>query len=249
MMKAFRAKDAFPWIFGTTVCESKDRLIDRIPYFADWQKTAMKDFFRVHPNLESKIDWNSLDRLTWNDVKDVMEFPTEPIDPNRVPQLSNPVDEGGGIVSYAVEDTKGGMEAVRKIVDTHWGRKANPWCLIARNSAWSMDDAWGWWQCYDAVPKRIAFKDGRLLAFSGVFPLHTPDEIFERLYHEDETVPQEFIEWRRRNGMPPPTQSTYRRYLKEMRPDDYWSETPDFRQWWDRQNHSHLDLEWAKDSD
>ncbi len=135
-----------------------------------------------------------------------------PIDPATVPELSDPRDEGDGIVSYLVQDDKQGQAAMRRIIDTHWGEDANPWCLLATKNrtrrtgafaAWlytnhpgweegdsdyqkwereferttghhatrrlsdeeSLVSAWQYWQHYSALPKRVAFKDGKLLAF------------------------------------------------------------------------------------
>ena len=86
------------------------------------------------------------------------------INPDTVPEFSNKVTHENGITIYTVEDTKAGQEAVRRIIDTHWGEDANPWCLAARQNG-SLDDAWEWWNNYNATDKRIAFKDGKLLAF------------------------------------------------------------------------------------
>jgi len=147
-----------------------------------------------------------------------------PIDPATVPELTDQRDEGDGIVSYLVQDDRQGQAAMRKIIDTHWGEDANPWCLLAKKKKWtyveltndydayqemerwwaqlphdervriagdradeesvmdadpaseyyvdnvvdnpvSLDDAWDYWQHYSALPKRVAFKDGKLLAF------------------------------------------------------------------------------------
>ena len=42
----------------TRLLESKDHLIDKLD-LTDGQKTELKDFFKKHPNYESKIDWNN----------------------------------------------------------------------------------------------------------------------------------------------------------------------------------------------
>jgi len=123
--------------------------------------------------------------------------PTEKrIDPATVPELTDARDDGNGVVSYAVQDDRAGQAAMRRIIDTHWGKDANPWCLLARGNDASpevmraaanlypgdpdaqsayierqkkRDDglarAWEYWNHYNALPKRVAFKDGKLLAF------------------------------------------------------------------------------------
>ena len=89
------------------------------------------------------------------------------IDSDTLPELSNKRDIGNGIVIYDVEDTKEGMAAVRRIVDTHWGKRFNNWCLTRIDEDGSMiPEAWEMWRHYSRGKKRIAFKDGKLLAFS-----------------------------------------------------------------------------------
>ena len=55
---------------------------------------------------------------------------------------------------------------MRKIINTHWGEDANPWCLLQGDGNGNLrSDAWKYWSHYDGVEKRVAFKDGKLLAF------------------------------------------------------------------------------------
>ncbi len=53
--------------------------------------------------------------------------------PDTVKEFSNKKDLGNGVVTYDVEQTKEGQIAVRKVIDTHFGKKSNPWCLAARS--------------------------------------------------------------------------------------------------------------------
>lgn len=91
------------------------------------------------------------------------------IDPDTIPELSNRQTIGSppfSIHVYEVEDTKEGQLAMRKIINTHWGEDANPWCLLQGDSNGNLSsDAWQYWNHYNGVPKRVAFKDGKLLAF------------------------------------------------------------------------------------
>lgn len=98
----------------------------------------------------------------------------KPIDPDTVPELSDRREMGYGVVTYLVQDTREGQAAMRRIIDTHWGEDANPWCLLARQKEkdWreqgyddELEGAWELWKRYGALPKRVAFKDGRLVAF------------------------------------------------------------------------------------
>ena len=103
------------------------------------------------------------------------------INPDTVPEFSNKVNYHNGITVYTVDDTEEGQAAVRSIIDTHWGEDANPWCLAARTENQNFDEdeyeyedetepdltqAWEYWSnTYNAVDKRIAFRNGKLLAF------------------------------------------------------------------------------------
>ena len=108
--------------------------------------------------------------------------------PSTEKTFSHPYNAGDGVVIYNVEDSKDGQLAVRKAIDVNWGYDKNPWCLAARKEGFSQDEinelseeqaeklgfysddvlavAWRYWNHYKAYPKRIAFKNGKLLAFS-----------------------------------------------------------------------------------
>ncbi|WP_040576073.1 toxin-antitoxin system YwqK family antitoxin, partial [Porphyromonas somerae] len=91
------------------------------------------------------------------------------IDPDTVPELTNGRPIGPlsfSIRVYDVEDTKEGQLAMRRIINTHWGEDANPWCLLQGDGNGNLSsDAWRYWGHYNGVPKRVAFQDGKLLAF------------------------------------------------------------------------------------
>ena len=108
--------------------------------------------------------------------------------PSSEKTFSNPYNAGEGVVIYDVEDSKEGQLAVRRAIDSNWGYDKNPWCLAARKDGFNQDEinalsddqavklglysedalaaAWNYWKHYNAYPKRIAFKNGKLLAFS-----------------------------------------------------------------------------------
>ena len=90
----------------------------------------------------------------------------KPIDPDTVSTLSDKQDLGHGVTTYLVDESQKSQEAMRRIIDTHWGADANPWCLLSGDGKGNLtDDAKFFWEKYSAVPKRVAFKDGKLLAF------------------------------------------------------------------------------------
>jgi hypothetical protein len=114
---------------------------------------------------------NKVDPFAYNSPEELMEafagtVKAKPIDPDTVPSFTNRTEiPGTDIVMYDVADTKEGQADVRKAIDTNWGEDANPWCLAARING-SLDDAWTYWKDrYNAIDKKIAFKNGKLLCF------------------------------------------------------------------------------------
>lgn len=221
-----------------------------------------------------------------------------PIDPATVPELSDARDEGDGIVSYLVQDDRQGQAAMRRIIDTHWGEDANPWCLLARTKGglpsyqerrdyfyslpenereqfrrhpqWrhldanderqfdfelvadvlyqkqekNLNEAWDFWQNYSALPKRVAFQNGRLLAF-----MATDNEAEEaRESALPNYVRRDYTGWLRSHDF----DEEYDRdeHIEQFLTEEY----PDLKpraeeEWWDRKDVSHPDLDWARGSD
>lgn len=98
---------------------------------------------------------------------------SRPIDPNACPELTNKTELGNGVTVYDVQDDKAGQEKMRLIINTHVGPKANPWCLLHGDGKGNLSDgtnglynAWHYWNHYTSLKKRVAFQNGKLLAFS-----------------------------------------------------------------------------------
>ena len=203
-----------------------------------------------------------------------------------------------GVETFEVEDSKEGQKRMRDVLDTHWGKDANPWCLLARGSGDDLTDeainrhafewydyeltdeekakfdenaddfvekvesaykkekadevalhrAWDYWNHYNALPKRVAFKDGKLLAFmathamdedeafddaaygtGGKLPDMYPDEYKEYEDWEETEEGQEesanFFEWLRVN---------YPELISDEGLREHTAE-----EWWDRQDRPH----------
>ena len=202
----------------------------------------------------------------------------KPINPDTVPELSDRRDEGDGVVSYQVQDDRAGQAAMRRIIDTHWGEDANPWCLLARHAnqppelwraaaqlfphnpdaQWDyvqkhtpkgdLERAWDYWQNYNALPKRVAFKNGKLLAF-----MATHRNSFDDMLGNDIGIAQDrlFPEWRdgynewKREAGRDAWRKNYNEWLEENHPN--WQEElyyaleeePVAEEWWDRKDESH----------
>ena len=112
----------------------------------------------------------------------------EVFNPATEKTFSHPYNAGDGVVIYNVEDSKEGQKAVRRAIDFHFGYDKNFWCLAARKEGFRRNEinrltreqaeklgfysddalavAWNYWKGNSAYPKRIAFKNGKLFAFS-----------------------------------------------------------------------------------
>ena len=117
---------------------------------------------------------NKVDALSYESPMDILNTfgqPKEkvkPINPDNVPTLKNRTEvPGTDIVIYDVEESEESRENMREIINTHYGKNASPWCLLQGNEEGKLTkQSAEYWQRYSAYPKKVAFKGGRLLAFS-----------------------------------------------------------------------------------
>ena len=144
-------KLAMHWIYNANVILPEDGY-----KIVDAEKVATKN--KVDP-----FAYDSPEALMESFQESVKE---RPIDPDTIPSFTNKTEiPGTDIVVYDVADTKEGQADVRKAIDTNWGKDANPWCLAARIDG-NLDRAWELWSDrYNAIDKKIAFKNGKLLCF------------------------------------------------------------------------------------
>lgn len=165
----------------------------------------------------------------------------KPINPDTVPELSDKQEMGNGVTTYLVQDDRQGQQAMRQIINTHWGEDANPWCLLQGDGHGNLSDgsnggydAWHYWKHYSALPKRVAFKDGKLLAFMATDQEAEDWEYAdlveywdERREHFNMTYDTEFED--------PPTMREYYELNDEEMPVVA-------EQWWDRQDSAHYGI-------
>ena len=226
--------------------------------------------------------------------------PTEKrIDPDTVPELSDKRDESEGVTTYLVQDDRAGQAAMRRIIDTHWGEDANPWCLLARQhrdeqitpefwdymlkehggnqleaknnfaaspKSWraqyeretgkkatfipdQLENAWEFWKnTYNALPKRVAFKNGKLLAFMATDGLNEETAFDDAAYGGGSKLakmyPEEYEEYDKWTETEEGREegANFYEWLNHNYPELSTNEglrenTPE--EWWDRQDESH----------
>lgn len=116
---------------------------------------------------------NHLDPLAYDSPMEIVNTygkvyrAEEAIDPSTVPTLHLHYRNDDGLEVYDVDESGESRENMRRIINTHFGENANPWCLLQGDGEGHLTENSAWyWLRYNAFPKRVAFKNGRLLAFS-----------------------------------------------------------------------------------
>ncbi|MBR4406435.1 MAG: hypothetical protein IKT30_08685, partial [Bacteroidaceae bacterium] len=91
----------------------------------------------------------------------------KPINPDEVSTLHKHRELPDGIVIYDVDDSEESRKNMRAIIDTHFGKESSPWCLLQGDGEGNLtSQSREYWDYYNSYPKQVAFKDGKLLAFS-----------------------------------------------------------------------------------
>lgn len=168
----------------------------------------------------------------------VKEKPITVDELKKNPLMSDYRDEGYGVETFQVDDSREGQKLMRQVINTHWGKDANPWCLLHGDGEGNLSDgsngrydAWHYWNHYSALPKRVAFKDGKLLAFMATDEKPDTSEYEDLVEHWDERD-----EW---------FNITFGTELKDAPTLEEWAEVTGEtienppEQWWDRQDKPH----------
>jgi antitoxin component YwqK of YwqJK toxin-antitoxin module len=146
-------KVAYHWALKGTVIlpEDNDKILQAI---------KVAEISKVNP-----MEYNSPMELINN--HDHIKLKEKPIDPDTVHTLTNKKDLGNGITIYNVEESEDSRENMRKIINTHLGNKRSPWCLLQGDENGNLtEQSAKYWKYYNGIPKRVAFYEGRLIAFS-----------------------------------------------------------------------------------
>ena len=162
----------FVFIDNLNIPNDKKRKYEQIT--TKWLATSnvklIEDRYKITDaiNLAERF---KLDLFSYNNPNEIIEayagkVKKKFVNPSKVKEFtSSGVYKERGITTYEVQDTKEGQQAVRDIIDSHWGKNSNPWCITQAKNGKLTEDSWQNWEAYKKGPKRIVFQDGKLSSF------------------------------------------------------------------------------------
>lgn len=151
--------------------------------FDDIRIDQVRDILKKQPSVDTQGWKGTLEQFIQKYMYTLEELEQKKKYSNldAIPQFSDKEVLENGVVTYQVQNSKEGMNVIRKIVDIQRGKDANPWCIIAR----PMESAWKMWEHYNAFPKRIAFQNGKLLAMCASARKKTWWDLNDRIMSQD----------------------------------------------------------------
>ena len=95
------------------------------------------------------------------------------LDPNKEKQFFNKKSLPEGVETFQIMPTRGGQKAVRRMIDTHWGEKSNPWCVTAQE------------------PEYTAAEKKKLKENNPKFPIGVKNQVYREVLIENGVVKYE----------------------------------------------------------
>ncbi len=83
-----------------------------------------------------------LNVMSFDNPRDIIdkfaeEVKAKRLDPNKEKQFFNKKSLPEGIETFQIMTTRRGQQAVRRMLDTHWGEKTNPWCVTVQEKTYT----------------------------------------------------------------------------------------------------------------
>ena len=168
----FNRKEVLKWILHFDTFEKPVEQLAACKWMCDAVIDLPEDDYKVREAVKvAKI--NHVDPLSYDSPMKIINSFTRirrvsgPIDPATVNTLhflySNPEEN---IDVYEVDESDESIENMRRIINTHFGRYCNPWCLLQGEDGYLTMNSYLYWDEYSGFRKRVAFKNGILMAFS-----------------------------------------------------------------------------------
>jgi hypothetical protein len=140
----------FRFVDKLDIPQNKKKKFEKLTlhYLANGYLILPEDGYKVTA-AEKIARLKKLDPFSFKNPNEIMALAKEKIeddsfDADQVEAFSNKKEHKDGLVVYDVENSKEGQLATRAAIDANWGRKANPWCLAARDSQapQTREEAW-----------------------------------------------------------------------------------------------------------
>jgi hypothetical protein len=133
-------QNIFKFVEGKNIPNNKKSKYEKLAmhYTANGYLILPEDGYKVI-EAERIADQKKLDPFSFKNPNVLIETYVGEVkatrtDPDKVKTFSNKTQYTNGVTVYDVEDSKQGQRDTRKVIDTHFGKKANPWCLCARDT-------------------------------------------------------------------------------------------------------------------
>ena len=88
------------------------------------------------------VEAKKLDAMSFTNPRDIIEdfadgIKERRLDPNKEKQFFNKKSLPEGVETFQIMPTRRGQRAVRRMLDTHWGKKTNPWCVTVQKNEYT----------------------------------------------------------------------------------------------------------------
>ena len=171
----------FNWVDSAEVPAKKKSKFEKLAlhYMANNKLRMPEDGYKVI-EAERLAEAKKIDPFSFKNPNEIIEkysgdVAKKMVNPDEVAAFSNKRELKNGITIYDVDNSSApttapgrfynvfpGQQAVRDIVNAHFGKKSNPWCIVQAVDGKLTDTASEYWDQYGT--KQILFKDGKLLA-------------------------------------------------------------------------------------
>ena len=134
-------QSVFDFVDGKEIPNNKKSKYEKMAmhYMANGYLILPEDSYKVI-DAERIATQKKIDPFSFKNPNVLIETFVEEVkgtrtNPDNVKAFSNKKELTNGVTVYDVEDSKQGQLDTRKVIDTHFGKKSNPWCLCARTKS------------------------------------------------------------------------------------------------------------------
>ena len=135
--------DVFDWVKSLDIPEKNQ---------AKYKKAALNFVAKSPTNfpVDTEIvaeairiaELKKLNVMSFDNPRDIIdkfagEVKAKRLDPNKEKQFFNKKSLPEGVETFQIMPTRGGQQAVRRMLDTHWGEKTNPWCVTVQKNEYT----------------------------------------------------------------------------------------------------------------